>query len=55
MASLPHNTPEQAPTSAPEGEERRPSRPPKGHKDRFRASLAWALDAYANTLAKLAK
>jgi|CZKU01.1.fsa_nt_gi hypothetical protein len=25
------------------------------HKSRFRASLSWALDAYAGTLAKLAK
>lgn len=25
------------------------------HKARFRASLAWALDAYSNTLTKLAK
>lgn len=36
-------------------------RPPSGgdadrsHKSRFRASLAWALDEYSETLAKLAK
>jgi hypothetical protein len=27
----------------------------RSHKERFRASLAWALDEYATTLEKLAK
>ncbi len=56
MDSVPNITPsEQAPPS----DDRRPSAEVRvareGHKERIRASLEWALEEFAGTLAKLAK
>jgi hypothetical protein len=58
MASTPsHPLPAIAPASPREGQVRGPKdeldrRP---HQERVRASMEWALDEYATTLAKLAK
>jgi len=45
------------PAPTPPGPDAGQASPPgsSAHKDRFRASLRWALDAYARTLAKLAR
>ncbi|HWL87104.1 MAG TPA: hypothetical protein VNO21_14970 [Polyangiaceae bacterium] len=58
MASMPvHPSNESAPTSARQDDVRRPSddQVHRSHRERVRASMAWALDEYAPTLAKLAK
>jgi hypothetical protein len=62
MASMPSIPPtEQAPSSPTERElhaatvKLEAAGPKAGHKERFRASLSWALVEYADTLEKLAK
>jgi hypothetical protein len=61
MASMPSIPPtEQVPSSPTERDLHVHGKPeaagPKaGHKERFRASLSWALVEYADTLEKLAK
>jgi len=58
MASMPlHPTHEPAPSSTHQGDVRRPNddQVHRSHRERVRASMVWALDEYAPTLAKLAK
>jgi hypothetical protein len=57
MASMPINNEGDSASPSRPSSERRTSDPPHApsHKARFRASLAWALDEYKRTLAKLAK
>jgi hypothetical protein len=55
LPSIPAVGEQSQPVAAREGEVRRASEHASSHEKRFRASLAWALDEYASTLAKLAR